>query len=109
MLTLLNWFRAQLPMLIQKAAANKNPQLYAEVLGDSLPANVDQAQLKAILQRPDWFTGLQGLAPAVAPYEGWFTQMRDELIAMIEDAEKERRAELIREQNAAGNAAGGDE
>lgn len=87
LLQLLNWFRAQIPWLVQRAAANKDAGLYAEVLADGLPANIHPTQLKEILSRPDWWQLLSSSFAEVRPYQVWFTALRNELIQMVQEAE----------------------
>ncbi|MGA9854259.1 MAG: hypothetical protein WBR29_03140 [Gammaproteobacteria bacterium] len=86
MFVLINWFRQQLPMLIQRAARNADPALYADLLADNMPQGVSLPDLKAALSRPDWFGLLQQLTPDVTPYQGWFTQLRDALVQIIDEA-----------------------
>lgn len=87
MIVLVNWFRQQLPMLLQRAARNADPALYADLLADNMPRAMTPAQLKEALSRPDWFTLLQQLSGEVTQYEGWFTQLRGALLSIIDEAE----------------------
>jgi hypothetical protein len=89
MIGLIMWLRSQLPLMLQAAQRNGDPALYAEVMADSLPPNTDRAVVKNALLQPNWFQGLAQMAPQIQPYEGWFTQLRHELVRMIDDAERD--------------------
>lgn len=86
MLQLLNWLQAQLPMLIQKAQQNKDPELYAELLADNIPPTVGPEVIKQWLGRADWWTLFKSLDARMAPYEAWFTRVRNWLIEMADEA-----------------------
>ncbi len=89
MLALLQWFNAQLPMLVEKAKADRDPQLYADVLADNLPEGAKPADLKQWLGRADWWEMLANFHAPCAHYRGWFTEMRNRLLRLIEDSERE--------------------
>ncbi len=91
LLALVPWLSATLQQLIVQAARAREPELYAEVTFDNLPPGADVAQLKAFIERPDWWAQLQRFAPGVAPYEGWFTQYRGFLVDILAE-ELERLA-----------------
>jgi len=73
---------------VTKAAKNSSPELCAEWLADSVPAGVTPDQIKALLSGEHWWQQMATFYPPVEPYQGWFTQLRDELLALIEEAEK---------------------
>jgi hypothetical protein len=81
---LAQWFGQQLPSLTVKAAKDSDPELYAEVLLDSVPDGMDARMLRDILARPDWWTQLTTFYPQASPYQGWFTSLRDSMISMVE-------------------------
>lgn len=83
-LTFLTWFRAVLEeTLIPKARADANPELYAELVLDNLPEGVTPGDLLPLLERPNWWSELQTIAPNVARYPRWFGEFRRLLIQWI--------------------------
>jgi hypothetical protein len=71
--------RAQIPVFIDRARANSDPNLWAEVLADTLrdfPATVD-----LIMQRDNLVPALMIMVPEAQPYRQWFfdliTDFRD--------------------------------
>jgi hypothetical protein len=88
MMKLFNWLQSQLELMVLKAAKNSNPELCAEWLADSVPAGVTSEQIKGILISDNWWAQMSTFYPPVAPYEGWFTELRGELLHLIEEAEK---------------------
>jgi len=85
MLALLQWLSGTLQQLVLQAAKNKDPELYAEVVLDNVPESADLAQLRSFIDKEDWWKQLQQFQPAVAPYQGWFTQFREALLELLDD------------------------
>lgn len=83
MLQYLPWLRGTLQQLVVQAARSKNPALYAEVVLDNLPSGLTMEALIGILQREDWWKLLCQFHEPVTPYQGWFTQFRDECLAYL--------------------------
>jgi hypothetical protein len=81
----LGWLRQTLEQLVVKAAANKNPQLYAEVMYDNVPEGIDPKSLVDFLKTDTWWAQLANFYPPATPYQGWFTQMRDALLEIASD------------------------
>jgi hypothetical protein len=101
MLALMGWLNAQLPGLIVRAQRNSDPDAYAYVMLDNLPAGADPVQLYQFIQRPDWWDFLKSVNPGVAPHEAWFTEFRRSIMRHIEDASpslKEARREQRRRE-----------
>jgi hypothetical protein len=71
--------RHQLKKLCTKAAANSDPQLWAEVIVDEVP----RAKLEELLGTPAWFDRMCALEPACRNYPAWFTALRDEVSALL--------------------------
>jgi hypothetical protein len=86
MLKLISWVRGVLVFLVVKAQKNSDPALYADYVLDNVPNGVDIVQFAKYLNEPNWWDVLQQFHPGVAPYQGWFHQFRDELIAAYEEA-----------------------
>lgn len=80
MIRLLPFLRQQTAFLVQKAARNSEPGLYAELMLDNLPAGVSASALTDFLKRDDWWSLLCNFDANVTPYAGWFEQLRNELI-----------------------------
>jgi hypothetical protein len=65
-------YRLFLRMLCEHAAANHDPETYANVILDRMPED----QVRAFLDKPDWLATLSGLEPNVANYPTWFSELR---------------------------------
>lgn len=74
---MMNWLRDKLNELIANAAANKNPELRAEVFCDDLPIYVPEAMVIQMLNAENWFEQLQTFEPRVLAYPAWFAELRD--------------------------------
>lgn len=86
MLKLIGWLKGNLDFLVLKAAAARDPALYADFLLDNLPDGIDINTVRGFLARPDWWSMFVAFDKRVEPYQGWFTQLRDELLAGISDS-----------------------
>jgi len=79
--------RAAAAQLCEWAAANRKPDLYAEVFIDQLPSWVWNAmkptQALEWLKREDWWSQAVQFWPAAAPYQGWASEFRYELITLL--------------------------
>lgn len=84
------WFSIRITELIASAKANRNPELRAELLLEEKPIELTEDIIRALLSRGDWFAVLQTFDPGVAPYEGWFTELREHLLAMMADADDQQ-------------------
>jgi hypothetical protein len=96
------WLRGTLAQLIYQAAASKNPELYAEVVLDNLPRNLEPRDFHSLIASDDWWTWLRQFAPDVAPHEQWFAAFRAEVLSMLED-EKDSPPASEGEREAAGD------
>lgn len=72
--------QAHLQELITMAAASGPIQPAAELVYDKLPD-----ELLEVMGTGLWWQGLKMYAPAVAPYEMWFTAVREAVLKMFED------------------------
>jgi hypothetical protein len=98
MLKLLNWSRATLAMLTDKAAKMKDPSLYADVVMDDIPEGVDLAQFVQYLNAPNWWEWLQNFYPAVTPYKEWFAQFREDLLGAWEESQRDIAPESFNDE-----------
>lgn len=89
-LQLMQWLRGELDKLIIHAQKDHDPELYAEVLLDSIPDGVSIEMLLPYLGRSDWWQVLSSFHPNVAPYFGWFLKLRTVIIEMIQEASSSR-------------------
>jgi hypothetical protein len=85
LLILMPWMRQQLDLLIFQAKRDKDPELYAELLVDNIPDGVPLTKLREWLGRDDWWQILQQFHAGVAPYQGWFTSLRDIALATLDE------------------------
>lgn len=74
--------KMQLKMLVNKAAANADPALYADLILDSMP----EAQIREFLGQPNLREFLTELNPAVLNYWPWFEQLQAEVLAGLTPA-----------------------
>lgn len=85
MLQLMAWLKDQLAALTHQASLNKDPDLYAEVVVDNLPAGVDPKLLRDQLARPDWWAVMGGFYPGVQPYPQWFAECRESILTRLNE------------------------
>lgn len=88
------WLKSQVTDLLTRAARGSNPSLYAEVVLDSIPENINGDVLLEFLKRPDWFQTLAQFDSRVAQYQGWFTQLREDIIKTGEEIKAELAASV---------------
>lgn len=81
----MQWLQAQLNTLIEKAAANRNAALYAELLLEELPSYIPDSVIVELLSRNDWFERLCQFDPRVAPYRGWFENFTEATLQLLND------------------------
>lgn len=84
MLMKLNWLRAQTRALLNQAARDKNPELYAEVMLDNLPGYFTAEEMLAELKAPNAIDRLASLVPEVANYRPWFENFRSAVVTFLE-------------------------
>lgn len=65
--------KSQIDFLVTRAAANSDPNLYAEMLCDILPVEM----ISTFFERDDLMPSLTYLNPAVGQYPQWFEEMRE--------------------------------
>lgn len=89
----MQFFRTSLDQLIHQAARNRDPGLYAEVLVDNLPEESNKQKLLQFLGREDWWTAMSKFHGGVLPYQGWFTQLREQVILILTEKEESGQPE----------------
>lgn len=89
----MQFFHSSLDQLIHQAARNRDPGLYAEVLVDNLPEESSKEKLLQFLGREDWWNAMSKFHGGVLPYQGWFTQLREQVILILTDKETESEDE----------------
>lgn len=82
----LPWLQQTLAVLIQHASRAKDPGLYAALVLDNLPPDLTGAEVAQMAKREDWWAMLKQVSSGVSPYEGWFKQFAEELIAEVEES-----------------------
>lgn len=87
----MEWLRQKLNDAVTWAAANRNPELRAEVLLEEWPALVPDSLLRDMLTRDDWFEQLCAFEPRCVNYHGWFTMFRDELLKLLTEESNDGR------------------
>jgi len=92
MLAMLPWMQKQLEAMLVKAAAKKDPALYAKIFVDDFPENQDPYALLGLLQDPNWFQALKSFDARVANFERWFTQCRKYILEECARLQAEARA-----------------
>lgn len=87
------WLRKQAEQVTEWASNNIDAELAAEMLLANVPAlyrkAVDAKQLIEWASRPDWWQMLVMFHPPLAAYQAWVSDLRDELLAMLEEELRE--------------------
>lgn len=91
LLALVPMLRSQIDIWVVKAASDSDPELYADLLLDNLPPNVTRDMLRKFLERDDWWSMLQQFDARVAPYIGWFANLR--MALLDEDSSDDTKGE----------------
>lgn len=87
MLAKLVWLRGRVVYLLEKARANKDPALYADLFLDELPAFVTLQDIREQMSNPTWFTQLCGINRECEQFEEWLTEFRDSIMESFADAQ----------------------
>lgn len=70
--------------LLCKAAANgSDPEMYVDFVEDTSPEELPN--IKAFLQRPDWFSICVQLQPKAAQFQQWFETLRELFFAEVQN------------------------
>lgn len=91
MIQQLNWLRSQVNLLVGQAAKHAagkggDPELYAEIMLDNLPAFITPEALLERISAPDALTQLASIDARVNQFVPWFTQFRQAVMDFfIED------------------------
>jgi hypothetical protein len=85
MLKLLAWTKQTLQLLTTDAARDTDPVLCADWILAHVPEGVDIAKFAVYLRAANWWSVLQQFHSGVVPYQGWFHQFRDALLAGYEE------------------------
>lgn len=78
---LIGWFRELIAKWFKAAQRNGNPELYAELFIDELPDSITDDQIISMLGADDWWMKLVAFESKLAPYQGWFTQLRAHILS----------------------------
>lgn len=71
------------PLILTAAAMDADPGSYAGMICDMVP----HAEIKAFLEAPDWWMKLLTMIPEAAPYQGWFAELRETVLAFLQGDE----------------------
>lgn len=94
-LRLVNWLRETLKLVLDKAAAGKDPVLYADYVLDNLPPGLSVDVILPQLKAEDALDKLAFFDSRVESYREWLTEFKDCMVESIEEAmeqEAERKA-----------------
>lgn len=108
MMQLINWFRSAMPMLVKQAQRNSDPELYAAYLADNVPEGSDPNLLRQILDNGKWWETFVHFYPPVSPYQGWFSQVRQHLMDMLQEETETTKTDMQTLQQDAGDIPGGE-
>jgi hypothetical protein len=89
LMKLLPWLRGQLTDLVKKAKKDADADLYAEVVIDSIPDEVDPQILVDFLQREDWLAMMTEFNAEVGKHQKWFTELREAILDLAEKLKTE--------------------
>lgn len=95
----------KLPELIDKAKNNKSPELYAEVVLDSVPDAFFQ-QYCGFVAKENALDMLIEINPEVAVYKEWFEKFREETVAFMREADQEEGGSPLTSGNLVDHASG---
>lgn len=84
-LDLVTWIKNELAMLIAKAEASKDPELYGDVLIDDLPPSLDPQSLLDALKDETWLFKLVAIDRRVSDHERWFKRLRNYVVRVLSD------------------------
>lgn len=89
--------KAYVAALVAMAIANTDPEVGAELIYEKLPD-----ELIDVLELPNWWPLFCQQAPAVAPYEAWFTAVRHRALEMFTEEEAGDTQSQVHEAGAPG-------
>ncbi len=87
------WFRGQLMRLVDKARADKDPALYADLFLDELPSFVSVTDVEAALLDEQWMQRVTAINPACAEIEEWLREFRAVIAERLGEAKTEADAQ----------------
>jgi hypothetical protein len=88
MLKLLNWIRQQTTLLCYQAARNKDPELYADLFLDNIPADVSLDVIYEQMSDPNALENLAQINPDVRKFPEWMERFRQHVLAGLVDDEQ---------------------
>lgn len=105
------WIKQQVQFLVVQASRAKDPELYAELFLDNLPAFLPEAEAKRRMSDEAELAKLAEAVPEVVNYLPWFEKFRDAVLAFIAQGERQAADAGVIDHGAAGadNAGGGGE
>jgi hypothetical protein len=84
------WLKRKAEDLHEEAAANMPVELTAEHLLTAADKKfgvfITPTELHALLSRPDWWAHLIAFYPPLTPFQAWVSDVRGEMIDMLEHA-----------------------
>lgn len=84
----LPWLKAQLSKLAQAAARNRDPELYAAMFLEELPAGLPPQRVFELLSRADWLEQLARFEPSIATNTTpWWQRLQVLILTMIQEAQ----------------------
>ncbi len=84
----LPWLKAQLAKLANAAARNRDPELYAAMFLEELPAGLTPQRVLELLSRSDWLSQLARFEPAIVDATvPWWTRLQTIILAMIRESQ----------------------
>lgn len=81
----LKWITAQLNILVNHAAREKNPELYAEVMLDNLPTFITLEDIAQHIGADDALDKLASIDSRVQQFRPWFEEFRKAVQAFLSD------------------------
>lgn len=88
----LAWLKEWTRRLVDKARADRDPELYADVFLDELPEFVTATDLDGALRDAGWLTQLTLMNPNVADHSEWFAHFRGCVVERLDEAAELSRA-----------------
>lgn len=87
LLPYLTWLKGQMSKLAGAAARQRDPELYAAMFLEELPAGLTPQRVLELLSRSDWLQQLARFEPSINDTSApWWGQLREALLGMIREA-----------------------
>lgn len=89
------WFRRKAEDLLESASTNMPVELVAEHMLEAAERKfgtlMSAADLKALIERPDWWQFVVAFYPPIGPFQHWVADVRAEILGMLDSGKTEQQ------------------